>query len=389
MEDPIIYSDRLFSRLTGNGDNATSSDKRPAKDTDHESEAFIDSMNDPEYIESQIREMERFDVDSAWRRVKQLSDAQNIPPDRKKRHSLRILRIWTSVAAMIAVVACLTIYLKQSSPDITPPMISEEISLAIEKCEKSGMSGAIIEKGSAVSTQKFAVSRKKETTGHHSEQKDVVADMLSATKVYHNDYDKEFWLTLPDGSVVHRRSNTRIIYPEKFDNDSRDVYLEGEAYFMVAKSDVSRFTVHTSTAATTVYGTEFNVSAPGDDRCEVVLVKGSVSVSTPTSGELMLKPGEGAEIADGTITVSEVDVTPYEAWNTGRIDFTDWTLEKLMSVIGKWYNMDIRFSDEEFSQIEITGSFNRYETLTPTIESLSVITGLTITADGNTIIVAP
>ncbi|MDE7026554.1 MAG: FecR domain-containing protein [Duncaniella freteri] len=388
MEDPIIYSDRLFSRLTGNGDNATSSDKRPAKDTDHESEAFIDSMNDPEYIESQIREMERFDVGSAWRRVKQLSDAQNIPPDRKKRHSLRILRIWTSVAAMIVVVACLTIYLKQSSPDITPPMISEEISLAIEKCEKSGMSGAIIEKGSAVSTQKFAVSRKKETTGHHSEQKDVVADMLSATKVT-TYYDKEFWLTLPDGSVVHLGSNTRIIYPEKFDNDSRDVYLEGEAYFMVAKSDVSRFTVHTSTAATTVYGTEFNVSAPGDDRCEVVLVKGSVSVSTPTSGELMLKPGEGAEIADGTITVSEVDVTPYEAWNTGRIDFTDWTLEKLMSVIGKWYNMDIRFSDEEFSQIEITGSFNRYETLTPTIESLSVITGLTITADGNTIIVAP
>jgi len=389
MEDPIIYSDRLFSRLTGNGDNATSSDKRPAKDTDYESEAFIDSMNDPEYIESQIREMERFDVDSAWRRVKQLSDAQNItPPDRKKWHSLRILRIWTSVAAMIAVVACLTIYLKQSSPDITPPMISEEISLAIEKCEKSGMSGAIIEKGSAVSTQKFAVSRKKETTGHHSEQKDVVADMLSATKVT-TYYDKEFWLTLPDGSVVHLGSNTRIIYPERFDNDSRDVYLEGEAYFMVAKSDVSRFTVHTSTATTTVYGTEFNVSAPGDDRCEVVLVKGSVSISTPTSGELMLKPGEGAEIADGTITVSEVYVTPYEAWNTGRIDFTDWTLEKLMSVIGKWYNMDIRFSDEEFSQIEITGSFNRYETLTPTIESLSVITGLTITADGNTIIVAP
>lgn len=389
MEDPIIYSDRLFSRLTGNGDNATSSDKRPAKDTDHESEAFIDSMNDPEYIESQIREMERFDVDSAWHCVKQLSDTQNItPPDSKKRHSIRILRIWTSIAAMIAVVACLTIYLKHSSPDITPPMISEEISMAIEKCEKSGMSGAIIEKGSAVSTQKFAVSRKRETTGHHSEQKDVVADMLSATKVT-TYYDKEFWLTLPDGSVVHLGSNTRIIYPEKFDGDSRDVYLEGEAYFMVAKSDVSRFTVHTATAATTVYGTEFNVSAPGDDRCEVVLVKGSVSVSTPTSGELMLKPGEGAEIADGTITVSEVDVTPYEAWNTGRIDFTDWTLEKLMSVIGKWYNMDIRFSDEEFSQIEITGSFNRYETLTPTIESLSVITGLTITAEGNTIIVAP
>ncbi|WP_286138652.1 hypothetical protein [Duncaniella freteri] len=80
MEDPIIYSDRLFSHLTGNSDNATSPDKRPAKDTDHESEAFIDSMNDPEYIESQIREMERFDVDSAWRRIKQLSDTQNITP---------------------------------------------------------------------------------------------------------------------------------------------------------------------------------------------------------------------------------------------------------------------------------------------------------------------
>ena len=67
------------------------------------------------------------------------------------------------------------------------------------------------------------------------------------------------------------------------------------------------------------------------------------------------------------------------------IDFTDWTLEKLMSVIGKWYNMDIRFSDEEFSQIEITGSFNKYDTLGPTLEALSTITDLTIRQQGNTI----
>ena len=86
--------------------------------------------------------------------------------------------------------------------------------------------------------------------------------------------------------------------------------------------------------------------------------------------------------------MSDVDITPYEAWNTGRIDFSSWPLGKIMAVIGKWYGMKVTFSDEEYSHVEISGSFNRYDSLAPTIESIEVITGLRITASSGIITVS-
>ena len=126
------------------------------------------------------------------------------------------------------------------------------------------------------------------TPGHTTADSDdrTVADMLQAIKVttYH---DKEFWLTLPDGSLIHLGRDTRIVYPERFDIDSRDVYLEGEAYFIIARNPACRFVVHTPVATTTVYGTEFNVSARSDTLCSVVLVKGSVGVTSWSGNEQM------------------------------------------------------------------------------------------------------
>lgn len=223
--------------------------------------------------------------------------------------------------------------------------------------------------------------------GHTTADSDdrTVADMLQAIKVttYH---DKEFWLTLPDGSLIHLGRDTRIVYPERFDIDSRDVYLEGEAYFIIARNPACRFVVHTPVATTTVYGTEFNVSARSDTLCSVVLVKGSVGVTSWSGNEQMLSIGEQAVISDaGDISVSEVDLTPYEAWNTGRVDFTGWPLRRVMDVIARWYGMTVIYDSDDYSQIEITGSFNKYDTLGPTLEALSTITDLTIRQQGNTI----
>ena len=388
MKDPVKYSDHLFRRLTNKNDS--NQDNNPAVCTEDGEEELLSQLRDPEYIDSQIKEMDRFNTSRAWRHVAQVSNIQQItPPDYKKRN--RHWLAWTSAAAIIALLISLAAYLYNDPMRITPPDISEEISQAMARCEQSGLSGAVIEKGNNMAKSLSGnTGRQKTSTTPDTRVKDndVVADMLNATKVT-TYYDKEFWLTLPDGSIVHLASNTRLIYPEKFSDGSRDVYLEGEAYFIVAKSEACRFTVHTAAATTTVYGTEFNVSAPaGADSCEVVLVKGSVGVATPHGETGMLRPGEGAEINGRDITVSDVDITPYEAWNTGRIDFSSWPLGKIMAVIGKWYGMKVTFSDEEYSHVEISGSFNRYDSLAPTIESIEVITGLRITASSGIITVS-
>lgn len=390
MEDPVILSDRLFERLTASASHS-GSDRNVLSDEELDPglRSFMRDVHDPAYVDRQLAAMNRFDVDAAWKSV---SDKAFVGASvvRRPRRASGILLKWLSIAAVMVMLIGIGIYLHRPPVVITPPEISEEIVEAIEKSDACGLSGAMIEKKNYSVRNLVYPKRDKsvpsQPVAEGQSDDSVVDNMLSATKIttYHN---KEFWLTLPDGTLVHLGRDTRLIYPDRFDSDVRNVYLEGEGYFIVAKSPDSRFVVHTSAGATTVYGTEFNVSTPSDSVCCVVLVKGSVGVATSTGSQLMLTPGEEAVMSDGSITVSEVDVTPYTAWNTGRIDFTGWNLGKVMSVIGKWYDKDVRFGQEDFSAIEITGSFNRYETLRPTLEALSIITGLDITSDSDSIYV--
>ncbi len=396
MEDPIKLSDRLFERLTRSHDTP-GRPSAPDADVDVDGldpalQAFVRDLRDKDYVDRQLKAMDRFDVDAAWRVIGENIDDQGVILPYKsarshRRHTLGGWRRWVSIAAVIAILAGIGVWHHESKMDIRHPQVSPEITAAIEQSEQRGLTGAIIEKKQY--SVRTADARKPAacTPGHTTADSDdrTVADMLQAIKVttYH---DKEFWLTLPDGSLIHLGRDTRIVYPERFDIDSRDVYLEGEAYFIIARNPACRFVVHTPVATTTVYGTEFNVSARSDTLCSVVLVKGSVGVTSWSGNEQMLSIGEQAVISDaGDISVSEVDLTPYEAWNTGRVDFTGWPLRRVMDVIARWYGMTVIYDSDDYSQIEITGSFNKYDTLGPTLEALSTITDLTIRQQGNTI----
>lgn len=389
MEDPITLSDRLFEHLTG-GNGPSVSDRCVSGDEQLSPglRSFMRDLHDPDYVDRQLAAMQRFDVDAAWLAVSEKTYHGACKPKRKARRATDLWLKWLSIAAVMAILVGVGVYLNRPSVEIVAPEISEEIAEAIEKSEKCGLSGAVIEKRNYSVKNLVHSSRGKSlpdtAAGRRDRNDDVVAEMLSATRIT-TYYNKEFWLTLPDGTLVHLGRNTRLIYPDRFDSDIRDVYLEGEAYFIVARNPHRRFVVHTHNATATVYGTEFNVSTTADSICRVVLVKGSVGVSAESGHEEMLMPGEEAVMSDGHVTVSDVDVAPYLAWNTGRIDFSGWELGRVMAVIGKWYGKKVRFSSDSFSTVEISGSFNRYETLGPTLEALSIITGLDITSDSDSI----
>ena len=53
-------------------------------------------------------------------------------------------------------------------------------------------------------------------------------------------------LTLPDGTLVFLNSESTLSYPSRFDSDTRNVTLQGEAYFEVAKNPEKKFIVSTS-----------------------------------------------------------------------------------------------------------------------------------------------
>jgi ferric-dicitrate binding protein FerR (iron transport regulator) len=97
----------------------------------------------------------------------------------------------------------------------------------------------------------------------------------------------------------------------------------------------------------------------------IVLVNGSISVTSKNGTPRILKPGEMAVIktAESTPVITKVDVMPYVAWNTGRFVFDDCSLSRLMSVLSRWYDKKVVFNIGNAEKLSFTGILNRYESL--------------------------
>ncbi len=103
--------------------------------------------------------------------------------------------------------------------------------------------------------------------------------------------------TLLDGTQVTLNAGSKLRYNNKYGIKDRNVELEGEAYFKVAKDKERPFIVKTSHIAVKALGTEFNVKAyPGDKTIETTLVEGSVKVEKLEGkneyGDILLKPNQ-------------------------------------------------------------------------------------------------
>ena len=370
---------------------------------DAANEALFQKMVAQEITQEEYARYASIDAERAWDKfVKQTGiDDTNI----KGKHVISFRHLWRYAAAvaLVAVVGAAgwwyTDYKK-----VTPPVISQEIEQAMRQSEVSGKQVAMIEKivntTEATSVQE-QIAQIKEELVDYTVSDDVVEELLAATRVttYH---DKEFWLKLDDKTLVHLNYNSKLIHPERFGSDSRDVVLDGEAYFMVAKDKSRPFVVHTPNGDVTVYGTEFNVNTrikndnvndndnngKSEYRTEVVLVKGSVGVTPEGQTERMIVPGEQATFGENTgINLRNVDVTPYVAWNTGTFVFNDMPLSKLMEVLSKWYNMEVVYEDSTLQGLTFSGEFDRYGGVEPIVKGLNTAMGLDVSVKGNRMII--
>ena len=278
-------------------------------------------------------------------------------------------------AAVAAVLMAGGILWLQSARGPRKPSLSEEVRLAMEQSTKLGKQEAAV---TVLAEEAIAQAVKANA---------AKVETFAAARQVATEETKEYWLTLDDGSVVHLNNDTYLIYPEKKESKTREVILDGEAYFMVAKDAERQFIVHTHQGDVKVYGTEFNVSTrEGEGKTEVVLVEGSVSV-TPKSGvETHIEPGQKATLGE-TVSVETVDVDQYVAWNTGKFSFKDWQLSRIMAIVAKWYGCTVTFADPSLGEPRLSGNFDRYEDLSTTIESLEMVTGLKFDLSEGTIFI--
>ena len=91
-------------------------------------------------------------------------------------------------------------------------------------------------------------------------------------------YGKRSEITLADGTHIWLNSGSQLSYPSKFNADSREVYLSGEAFFDVKANPDRPFYVITRDVRIKVLGTSFNVcSYLEDNTVQTVLIKGKVT----------------------------------------------------------------------------------------------------------------
>ena len=167
--------------------------------------------------------------------------------------------------------------------------------------------------------------------------------------------------------------------------------LQGEAYFFVAKDKSRPFIVHTPNGDVRQYGTEFNINTRDEiGATRVVLVNGSIGITPRGGTESMMRPNDMAIIQPGEPepVISQVDIMPYIAWNTGTFMFDDCTLEQLMRVLGHWYNKRVEFNDDAIREMRFTGEIDKYESILPTMKAIHKVTGLRIEIRGKEIIIS-
>ncbi len=81
---------------------------------------------------------------------------------------------------------------------------------------------------------------------------------------------------LPDGSKVYLNKHSSLIYPEKLEGQTREVTLNGEAFFEIQKNEARPFLVKSGQTITKVVGTSFNVNNTDSSTVIVTVVTGKV-----------------------------------------------------------------------------------------------------------------
>jgi len=179
-------------------------------------------------------------------------------------------------------------------------------------------------------------------------------------------YGQRSQITLYDGTMVWLNSGTKLKYPVIFSPNSRDVIIEGEAYFNVAKDTQHPFVVRVGKLKVEVLGTHFNVCAYLDENeFSTTLEEGCINVYDSDNGKyIKMKPGEQVILNRKTdaLKLWSVDTSLYTSWKENLLKFSNATFEEVIKKMERWYDV----------KITVAPGINTNERFTMTIKTESI-----------------
>ncbi len=200
----------------------------------------------------------------------------------------------------------------------------------------------------------------------------------------------EYTVELNDGTRVRLNADSELRFPVKFVGNERKVFLKGEAYFEVERDTSRPFRVDVhGDAIIEVLGTEFNVNAyPENAEIFATLVLGKVRVADlQTDSTVVLLPNQQAALSGAGINVKEVNPEDFISWINGRFYFEKMPLEEILIQLGRWYDLQVFWANEELKSYEFTGAIWRDNTIRQTLDMIEKTTDVCFTVSGRTVTV--
>ena len=188
------------------------------------------------------------------------------------------------------------------------------------------------------------------------------------------------YLQLPDGTRVWLNSCTTLEYAENYGHSNRSIYLDGEAYFEVAKNKDLPFVVKANGIDVKAIGTAFNVSAYMEDsQLTTTLFNGKVAVQpTLTKQEVLLEPNQ---VAVYDKSRNKIEVVPYDKklfaqWRGGFLSFKMMYLQDITKLLERNYNVVFRYENQGIKKLRFSGSFRNNEDLSEILNVIKTNTGI-------------
>lgn len=325
---------------------------------------LVERLGRQEDFEENQQLLERFSAAEAWKKIETDLDGEMAG-------RIGTLRRWKYAAVILLALGGGIWYFQMKSPVPVKTMI-------VHQSIPSGKQGAKLTLGNGrvvkiVQADRFTLAEldgtmiRKDSAGIDYRQVGVGEDTLVYNQM-ETLTGMEYALTLSDGTQIYLNAESRLKYPVVFRGTERTVELDGEAYFKVAKDPGRPFTVKMNGVDVQVLGTSFNARSYTDEEQVVTtLVEGKVTVNGRD-----IEPGEQAVYSKngGRMTVRQVEVGQYVAWQEGTFVFRNERLEDIMKTLRRWYGVEFHFMDERAKEIRIGARFGRYDDMNPIIDMI-------------------
>ena len=315
------------------------------------------------YQQENVQEVETGEIQEAWGVFE-----KRVQRQRRIERRQRWVWVMSAVASVVLVICCWSVYYRANT--------EQKLNVAVQKIVP-GQYNAVLEMADGATyqlgEQQYSLQEK---TGNQIKvdstvlsylpvnnksglSQDIVYNKLSVPK------GGEYRIELEDGTKVWINSASRLRYPVVFSGDTREVYLEGEAYFEVRRDVERPFIVHSGEQKVTVLGTSFGISCYASEvNNYTTLVSGKVKVDFERGKQsFVLEPG--MQVAynkeSGIAMERKVDVAEFVAWKDGKYIFKQKRLEDILSTLSRWYDFEVFYRNEDVKEVMFSGELRRFD----------------------------